>query len=347
MIFGRFGALHNVGEPEHRAKPRPGDAKSTAADVVPADRAEPQPERKSSREDVVLPGLEIARLATAQKGAISRRQLEHTGLGTSSVGRRAVNGQLHRVYRGVYVPGHEALAPFARESAAILAIGQGAVLSHESAAFAWGIIGDYGGDVHVTAVGRKLHSRAGLRVHRASTAPPTRRRHGLTVTSPAQTLLDLAASKSPHLEHAFIEAHGARLVSQHELERAIKRTGPKRGVRVLRALIGANASGFTRSKAERKLRALLRAAHLPEPRTNDTVLGYLVDCHWPQHRLIVEFDGFGFHGHRPAFETDRRRDAALVAAGYAVIRITWLRLTTEPYAVLAEVAGAHARRAPH
>lgn len=314
---------------------------------MPAEPAEPRPDGKSARADVDLPDRRVASLATAQKGPISRRQLEDAGLGRSAVGRRAGTGQLHRVFRGVYLPGHAALAPLARESAALLAIGDDAILSHESAAVAWGIIEDYAGDVHVTVVGRKLRSRAGLRVHRASVAPPVRRRHGLRVTSPAQTLLDLAASKSPHLEDAFIEAHGRRLVSASEIDRALKRARGKAGTRALRALIGANKSGFTKSKAERKLRALLRAARLPEPDVNAMVLGYMVDCVWPEHRLVVEFDGEGFHGHRRAFETDRRRDAALVAAGYAVIRITWLRLTTTPYAVLAEVAAALARRDPH
>lgn len=292
-------------------------------------------------------GQAIARLATAQKGPISRRQLQATGLSSSAVGRRAGNGQLHRIYQGVYVPGHQALAPLAREAAALLACGAGAILSHESAAMAWSMITDYFGEVHVTMVGRQLHSRAGLRIHRTSATPQVRKRHGLPVMSPAQTLIDLARAKSPHLEHAFIEAHGGHLLRADELARAIDGVGPKPGTRLLRELIAANASGFTRSKAERKLRAILRAARLPEPQTNATVLGYLVDCVWPEHRLVVEFDSYGFHGHRRAFETDRRRDATLTAAGYVVIRITWLQLTREPYAVLATLAAALARRDPH
>jgi very-short-patch-repair endonuclease len=149
------------------------------------------------------------------------------------------------------------------------------------------------------------------------------------------------------VEHAFIEAHGRRLVHAPELASALERWGRRPGVRALRALIEANASGFTRSKAERKLRQLLRAGRLPEPLANATVLGYMVDFVWPAHRLVLEFDGYGFHGHRRAFETDRRRDAALVAGGYRVIRVTWLQLTLESYAVLAAVASALASRDPH
>jgi very-short-patch-repair endonuclease len=115
---------------------------------------------------------------------------------------------------------------------------------------------------------------------------------------------------------------------------------------LLRALIGANQAGFTRSKAEKKLRALLRAAGLPAPRTNVALLGHMVDCLWPAQRLVAEFDGYPFHGHRPAFEADRRRDATLVANGYRVMRITWLQLTQEPYAVVAKLASALASGEP-
>jgi very-short-patch-repair endonuclease len=289
----------------------------------------------------------IARLATVQRGAVSHRQLLDAGLTHSAIGRRVANGQLHRVFRGVYLVGHRALAPLARESAALLAVGTDAVLSHESAALTWGLLTDYDGAVQLTVAGRNPRSRSGLFIHRTDTPPEVRRRHGLAVTSPAQTLLDLAATRSTHAEHAFIEAHGRRLVHAPELERALERRGHRPGVRPLRALIEANESGFTRSKAEKKLRALLRAARLPEPRTNAMVLGHMVDCVWPDHRLVVEFDGYGFHGHRRAFETDRRRDARLVAGGYRVIRVTWLQLTLEPYAVLAAVAAALASREPH
>jgi very-short-patch-repair endonuclease len=63
-----------------------------------------------------------------------------------------------------------------------------------------------------------------------------------------------------------------------------------------------------------------------------------VDAVWPRERLIVELDGFSFHGHRAAFERDRARDAALQAAGYRVIRLTHRRLEGEPAAVAADVA---------
>ena len=61
---------------------------------------------------------------------------------------------------------------------------------------------------------------------------------------------------------------------------------------------------------------------------------------WHEQRLIVEIDGFAFHGGRAAFERDRRRDAQLLARGYRVLRITWRQLTREPHAVVATIAAA-------
>jgi very-short-patch-repair endonuclease len=74
------------------------------------------------------------------------------------------------------------------------------------------------------------------------------------------------------------------------------------------------------------------------PTTNARVAGYEVDAYWPAQRLIVEVDGWRYHGTRRAFERDRRKDAALQAAGYRVVRITYRRLRHESHAVAAELA---------
>lgn len=65
--------------------------------------------------------------------------------------------------------------------------------------------------------------------------------------------------------------------------------------------------------------------------------GWEVDAYWPAHRLVVEVDGWTYHRTRHAFERDRRKDAELQTAGYRVVRITWRRLTTEPYSLTAQL----------
>jgi very-short-patch-repair endonuclease len=62
------------------------------------------------------------------------------------------------------------------------------------------------------------------------------------------------------------------------------------------------------------MKLLLCGANLPTPVTQYRVAGYPADFAWPAQRLIVEVDGYQFHGHRAAFERDRKRDQAHVLA---------------------------------
>ena len=96
--------------------------------------------------------------------------------------------------------------------------------------------------------------------------------------------------------------------------------------------------GDTRLELERLFFELCRRYRLPLPSCNVLVEGYLVDALWPEQRLIVELDSWRFHSGRSAFEADRERDAALQAAGYRVVRVTWRRLEREPERVAALIA---------
>jgi very-short-patch-repair endonuclease len=268
--------------------------------------------------------------------------LTGVGLTESAVNRRAAKGALHRVHRGVYLVGHEALAPLAREMAALLAAGPHAVISHSSAAHLWNFAPADEVGVHVTVIGTRRRSRPGLIVHSASSLETRdiRRLHDLPATAPARTLLDLAATGYRDLDRAFGDAHAQRLVTAREIEQLLDRAGPRAGTRAIRALLNDNASGFTRSEAERLLRALIRSANLPRPLFNARVAGFEVDAVWPDRRLVVEIDGYAYHGHRAQFERDRRKDLALTAAGYRVIRISWRQLTQEPFALIAVISAA-------
>jgi very-short-patch-repair endonuclease len=104
------------------------------------------------------------------------------------------------------------------------------------------------------------------------------------------------------------------------------------------ALCWTPGAALTRSEAESRFLDLVRQARLPEPSANHRVEGMEVDFYWRRARLVVEVDGFAFHGSVRAFEADRRRDARLVAAGLRVLRVTWRQLTGEPLAVIARVA---------
>jgi very-short-patch-repair endonuclease len=168
----------------------------------------------------------------------------------------------------------------------------------------------------------------------------------LPLTGPARTLLDLAAEVSDsELEEAVAAGVMRRLASADEIRAAISRTPGRKGASRLARLLDAGAtSGFTRSKAERRMRELLRAAELPQPQANAPLLGYVADFLWAEHKLVVEVDGYRFHSDRAAFERDRRRDQVFAAAGYTVVRVTWAQLSNEPLAVVARIAQSLAAR---
>jgi very-short-patch-repair endonuclease len=268
---------------------------------------------------------------------VTRQQLLAAGVSSREIAHRVAIGALHPVYRGVYAVGHAALTEHGRMMAAVLASGPGAALSFFSAAVLWDLLS--AGDneaMHVSRAGPRRDGRPGIVVHETK-ALDTTRRHGIPVTTPARTILDLAGMAGQRdLERALNAARTRRLVGEAVLlERAAGRPGAER----LRDLLDHEPS-LTRSEAERRLLELIDRAGLPRPRTNARVEGLEVDALWPDRRLVVEVDGFAFHRHRDAFERDRARDARLTAAGYRTVRLTWRRLTCEPLACAATLAQA-------
>ncbi len=247
---------------------------------------------------------------------MSYAQLIASGLTRDALKRRAASGHLIRVHRGVYLVGHAAAPAFSREAAALLAAGAHAVLSHHSAAKVWGIA-DHDGPVHVSVTRGQPRPRPGLIVHRPVDLRPddVRTRQSLSLTSPARTLRDLRS-------HVSVARH-ERLTNEAMVKRLIERDN----------------AGITRSDAERKLLRLVSQAGLPRPETNARVAGYEVDFLWRDHRLVVEVDGYAFHGHRLAFERDRDKQQALTARGFRVSRIT-ARQLDRPYRAIALLAQA-------
>jgi very-short-patch-repair endonuclease len=126
----------------------------------------------------------------------------------------------------------------------------------------------------------------------------------------------------------------------------VDRVPHRKGTAAVRALLTAEHDpAFTRRALERRMLALIRQAQLPPPKTNVKLKGFEVDFFWPEHGLVVETDGGQFHNHPRAFETDRRRDQILIAAGFRVMRITWRQLRDEPLAVVARLTAALYARA--
>lgn len=158
---------------------------------------------------VEAPDRGIARLAARQHGVVTVLQLLAIGLTRKAIRHRVATCRLHPVHRGVYLVGHAVMPPLAAETAAILACGDGTDLSHHSAAALWILRPASPAEVFVTVAGRNPGRRPGVHVHRVRCLDPAdrTRRHGLPVTTPARTILDLAAvSSMRETERAYGEA---------------------------------------------------------------------------------------------------------------------------------------------
>jgi len=171
-------------------------------------------------------------------------------------------------------------------------------------------------------------------------------RHGIPLTTVARTIIDLATTLSPHaLEQVVAEAHRRNLAKRAELQALLDRYPKRAGTAALRRLLnGDRPPAFLRSEAERRLLALIRRARLPAPETNATLGDFEIDFLWREERLVVEVDGGAFHSALPDRRRDQRKDAALVAAGYTVVRIGWHQITEEPEATVALIARVLERR---
>ena len=278
----------------------------------------------------------LAELAGRQWGVVSRAQLGGVGLGRGAIDRRVQTGRLRRIHRGVYAIAGAALPREGRALAAVLACGEGAVLSHVSAAVHWGLLTYDAPQPHVTAPASRAGVR-GIRLHRTRSldARETTTHRGIPITTLARTLLDLAATAPrSRLEHALGQALRNELYDQRAIGDVLERHHGRRGVKALRTAT-ADDPAFTRGELERRFRALCRRAGLPQPLSNHVVADadnhpHEVDFFFPAHRLVVEIDGWRDHGTRVAFERDRAKDAALVAAGYAVLRFTKRQIAEDP-----------------
>ena len=288
----------------------------------------------------------LSAYAEAQEGLVHRSQLLAVGISRGSIAHRVKIGSLHPAGRNVFAVGHAALGSRAPETAALLSVGNDCLLSHASGVAIWGLVDSRSDLVEVTVAGRNVRQRPGVRVYRVAEldSRDVRLRDGLPVTSPARALIDFAGRRETgdaELARALSEARVQHLVTDRELIAAMARCPARTGVARVRDLLEQHNERInSRHEAERRLMKLIGQARLPMPEANAHVLGHEVDLLWQAEKLVVEMDGWAFHGHRAAFERDRDRDQRLVAAGYRVIRITWRQLQREPFVVVARIAQA-------
>lgn len=284
----------------------------------------------------------LAELAERQHGVVSIRQVTGPlGCSRRSVSRAVAAGRLHRLHRGVYAVGHTRLTQQGRCLSAVLACGRGALLSHDSAAWLWGISTKSPVPFAVTTPNSR-RPRPPIQLHVALNLCPEDRalREGIPVTSVARTFLDVAATSRPRrLQRMLERSEELWLFDLAPVESVLERNQGHHGAGALRRAIAFyKPAPFNRSGVERRFLELIEKASLPRPATGFNVCGFELDVYWPEHRFAVELDAFETHGSRAAFERDRLRDEELKLAGIELIRVTEARLDREPAEVIRRVA---------
>ena len=299
-----------------------------------------RPEVRTHRE------LELAELARRQHGVITVGQIEELGIARRTITRWAQAGRLHRLHRGVYAVGHTALTWDGRCLAAVLARPD-SVASHKTAAWIHGLLRYRPGTIHLTAPTRQRLKRDFV-VHYARLEPDDRTVvDAIPVTSPARTVLDLAASEPRRkLDRLLERADEREILDRRRFEALAARAGGHPGRAKFATALAAYRpeEAILRSDLERRFRDLIQRAGLPRPQTNVVVEGYELDAYWEAEGFAVELDVYATHGSPRSFEADRERADDLLLAGIELIRVTDVRLGREPRQTIDRVAAHLARR---
>jgi len=353
-------------EPVEPAASTASTATATATTTVRSVTPTQPPGRKLSLDDGNRPGrvrtasgriltvsgdAGLVVIAYEQHGCIDVRQLSALGFTERQVRTLIQRSRLIRLHRGVYAVGHLADIPFGAETAALLAVGPGAALSHQTALRIYQLLpAAKGAPVDLLVRERNSHAkRDGVTIHRTVWLPKNHVRivNRLPMTTPERALLDAARTLARRqLERALAEALSLRLTSHTKIRDLLHNSGGHPGRGRLGRLLGGHASPtVTESEAEEQFLTMLRRAGLPAPRTQVEMLGYRLDFYWPQAQFAVEVDGFQWHATRSRFEQDRRKDRVLAAHGIAVCRVTTPEIRDEPLQLVAHVAGQIAVRA--
>lgn len=296
-------------------------------------------------------GLErnLALLARAQHGLVTRRQLLNMGVSSTGIDRRVGSGRLFTVYPEVFVIGGAPRTTRQELMAAVLALGRGAALSHVSAASLWGML-PQPKTIHV-ATPRPRWRRKPFVVHRSTDLGPRfiDEIDAIPVTTPARTIVDLGAVVGRRtVGLAFDAALRDRLVTLDEVAGVIEKVARRgrSGVGAARDLLEERQTwrGGTESVLEDLFRQLLQDAGLPLPepqvylRDASGRVVARVDFAYRDRRLVIELDGFRYHSDPGSFVKDRVRQNRVVSAGYRMLRYTAHDLREAPARVIAEVS---------
>lgn len=275
-----------------------------------------------------------------QYGVITVHQAHASGLTDRMIEYRVRSGRWIRLASGIYVVA-SAAADWQRDLAAALLWHPRAVGAGRSAAALHGFPGMRHRRPEVL-VPRNSNARSPFaRVYRSAFFDEIRtvRVAGFEVTSPAETVLTLAATLPAHRIEVFVdETLLRRTAGIAEYSKILDRLegGRVRGAAVLRRIVAERrTNGYQppASELERLSRRLTDRPEVPPVSHQHPVLGSagptVVDTFIDDWLIVLEVDGRNYHTRKADFERDRRRDNAAAALGYVTLRFTWQMLTTD------------------
>lgn len=287
----------------------------------------------------------VRRHLLRQAGVVSRDQALASGLSGRQVERLVRTREWLAVWPGVYRLHAAPPTPETALRAASLWVGPGALLTDEGAAWWWGVVSDPP-ERWTFAASHQHGRRPGVRVVEAFVDPRDRTvRRDVPVVSTPWAVLRAAAvreRRSPGRGIALVDrAKQQHLVRQVELERAFERHPGCWGSPTIRTLLRRTGDG-AHSELERLAVTALRRAGVTGFQPNLTVRlssgqAVEIDIAFPDRRIALELDGFGFHSDADVFRHDRRRGNRLMADGWTVRRFTWDDLVGDPEGFVATV----------
>lgn len=290
-------------------------------------------------------------LAATQHGVVGRHQARAAGA-TREVLRRWVCLEWEAAGPGVLRLVGSVATDHQRCMAAVLSAGRDALVSGSTAAFLWGLPGFGPRPVHLSRPHHATHRGSTLAIVHHSRYLPAHhgcRLEGIPVTTVARTLFDLVARLRPaRAERALDHALHRRLVTREQVEAVaadLSENG-RAGTVLMRELLVVRGIGnvAVESGLEARFLALLAEAGLEIPERQVDLGGDCwvgrVDFYYRRLRLIVEVDGEAFHTSKLDRELDAKRDAALRAAGFEVLRIEERSLRERPEEVVAKLRAA-------
>jgi hypothetical protein len=288
--------------------------------------------------------------AELQRGVVSWSQATAAGLGQGLIRSRIRRGLWQRLHRGVYAVFSGEIGREAVLWAAVLAAGEGAALSHKSAAELWRLTDEPAELVHVTVPWERRIDVPGVVIHRSSRIG--RAAHP-TLTPPRtrveETILDLvdAAGTVDEVIGWLTRGLGRRLTVHGKLRAALALRGRIRWRAELTAFLSAEMVGVLSVLEYRYFHNVERPHGLPARKRQfwfrqGRRSGYR-DSLYEEYGLVVELDGQIAHPAEAKWQ-DARRDNIAASCGLTTLRFGWRDVTVNPCQTAAQVAAVLARR---